>query len=96
MAVGVAALIGFSPIMLLWFFYLGILILGRLPGGKPAAWDEGEAIPWQSPGQRMAESLQPKEAPDADVIDVDATELDGDGDPSNGGGGPRRKRKRRD
>jgi uncharacterized membrane protein len=92
MVVGIATLVGIPPFMLLWFVFLGVLLVGKFPGGKPAAWDEGEAIPWQTPGQRMAESLEPKEAPDSDVIDVDATEVDDE--PSNGG--PRRKRKRRD
>jgi hypothetical protein len=97
MAVGVATLIGFSPFMLLWFVYLGVVLLGKVPGGKPAAWDEGEAIPWQTPGQRMAKSLEPKEAADPDVIDVDATEVGDEGDPDDGSGngGPRRKRKGR-
>jgi hypothetical protein len=92
MAVGVAALIGFSPIMLLWFVYLGVLLLGWLPGGRPPAWEEGEAVPWATPGERAAESLEasqpdpgePVEAPEPPQIE-------------NGSGGePPRKRKQRD
>ncbi len=105
MAVGVAALIGFSPIMLLWFMYLGVLLLGWLPNGRPAAWEEGEAIPWQSPGQKAAESLEPAE-PSAEEGSQPKLEEGPDvGEPveapeppelGNGAGGERRKRKKRD
>ncbi len=102
MAVGVAALIGFSPIMLLWFIYLGVLLVGWLPGGRPPAWEEGEAVPWMTPGQKAAESLEPDPAePAADVGEgpdvgkpVEAPEPPELGNGS--GGGERRKRKKRD
>jgi hypothetical protein len=61
MAVGVAALIGLTPLALLWFFYLGLLLVGILPGGRPPAWAAGEAIPWPTPGQRIAADLDPGE-----------------------------------
>jgi hypothetical protein len=91
MAVGVAALIGFSPIMMLWFIYLGVLLVGWLPGGRPPAWEEGEAVPWVTPGERAAASLEPSgpdpgepvEAPEPPQIE-------------NGGGERPRKRKQRD
>jgi hypothetical protein len=101
MAVGVAALIQFTPIMLLWFIYLGVLLVGWLRGGRPPAWEEGEAVPWMTPGQKAAESLEP-EPPDASP-DVD--EGPDVGEPvqapeppelGNGSGGERRKRKRRE
>lgn len=98
MAVGVAALIGFSPIMMLWFIYLGALILGWIPGGKPPAWAAGEAVPWATPGEKAAASLEPSEP-----IDVAGSEVDGPveapepPEAENGDGGdPRRKRKQRD
>jgi hypothetical protein len=59
MAVGVAALIGLTPLALLWFLYAGLLILGRVPGGKPPAWDAGEAVPWPTAGQKAAAGLDP-------------------------------------
>ncbi len=81
MAVGVAALIGFTPLTMLWFVYLGFLLLGKVPGGKPPAWAAGEAVPWPTPGQRAAADL---EGPSAEPGD------------SEGPGEGRRKRKQRD
>jgi hypothetical protein len=105
MAVGVAALIGFSPIMLLWFIYLGLLLGGWLPSGRPPAWEEGEAVPWMTPGQKAAEDLEPEAGPAEAGPDVgegpdvgkpveapEPPEL-GNGD---GSGGEPRKRKKRD
>lgn len=96
MAVGVASLIGFSPITFIWFIYLGLLLSGAVPGGRPPAWEAGKAIPWPTPGEKAAAEMSP--GPDEDAtIDVDATEIDpDDGSRGNGGGGPRRKRKRRE
>jgi hypothetical protein len=34
-----------------WIVALGMLILGRLPGGRPPAWSVAEAIPWPSQQQ---------------------------------------------
>lgn len=105
MAVGVAALIGFSPIMLLWFIYLGVLLAGWLPGGRPAAWEEGEAVPWITPGQKAAESLEPEpaepgpeigEGPDVgEPVEAPEPPELGNGNGS-GSGGERRKRKKRE
>lgn len=95
MAVGVAALIGFAPIVFIWFFYLGLMLIGRLPKGRPPAWAAGEAIPWPTPGQRVAEEIEP---PDPDAIDVgefDAPENPAPSNDNGNGGGQRRKRKRR-
>jgi hypothetical protein len=95
MAVGVAALIGLTPLALLWFAYLGFLILGRVPGGKPPAWGAGEAIPWPTPGEKVAAEL---EGPTEDG----GPAADGPDDPPpsagapEGAGGERRKRKQRD
>ena len=96
MAVGFASLIGFSPLTFIWFIYVGILLMGVLPTGKPPAWAAGEAIPWLTPGQKAAAEMEPS---DPDAIDVDSSEIDPDEapQPPNGNGGnPPRKRKRRD
>jgi hypothetical protein len=53
----------------LWFGWLGFLILGRTPQGRPPAWETGEAMPWPKPGERPAE---PK---GATVVEGDATEV---------------------
>ena len=53
MALGAVSFL-FFQFALLWFVYLGILLLGRVPGGKPPAWEAGEAIPWPTPGDKAA------------------------------------------
>jgi hypothetical protein len=91
MASGVALLLGPAfYITLVWFIYFGLLLVGKLPKGRPPAWAAGEAIPWPTPGEKVAAELQPD---DPDVIDVDAVESPQDA--ANGSGGERRKRKRR-
>jgi hypothetical protein len=47
----------FFQFALLWFVYLGLLLIGRVPGGKPPAWESGEPIPWPTPGDRAAADL---------------------------------------
>jgi hypothetical protein len=99
MALGVAALLLLVQFSLIFFLYFGLLLIGKIPGGRPPAWAAGEAIPWPSPGQKIAAQMEPS---DPDAIDVDAVEEEeeppsppngnGSGGPS--GGGPR-KRKRR-
>ncbi len=81
----------FPQYALIWFVYLGLLFAGWLPRGRPPAWQAGEAIPWPTPGERMAEQMSP-----------DEQDEDGEGpsgeepptDPPQQPGG-RRKRKRR-
>ncbi|HUC01058.1 MAG TPA: hypothetical protein VMS11_14655, partial [Solirubrobacterales bacterium] len=82
---------------LIFFLYFAVLLIGKLPGGRPPAWAAGEAIPWPSPGEKMAAQMEPS---DPDAIDVDAVEEDAEPPPSNGNGGPSggsppKKRKRR-
>jgi hypothetical protein len=96
MALGVAALLLLVQFTLVFFLYFGLLLIGKIPGGKPPAWAAGEAIPWPTPGEKMAAQLEPK---DPDAVDVDAVEEEPpDGSNGNGSGdGPlRKKRKRRD
>jgi hypothetical protein len=83
MALGVAALLLLVQFCLIFFIYFGLLLVGKLPGGRPPAWAAGEAVPWPSPGQRMAKELEPKDGgPDPDdgddagaTIDSSAAEL---------------------
>jgi hypothetical protein len=56
MALGAVSFI-FFQFTLLWFVYLGLLIAGWVPGGKPPAWNTGEAEPWPTPGDRAADEL---------------------------------------
>jgi hypothetical protein len=52
MALG-AALLLLGPSMLIaaliWFLYVGLMIGGRLPSGRPPAWAAGESVPWPVP-----------------------------------------------
>jgi hypothetical protein len=94
MAVGFASIIGFSPLTFIWFIYIGVMLLGVLPGSRPPAWDAGAAIPWPTPGEKAAAEMEPA---DPDVVDVDSEEIgDFEPPPKNGNGGePPRKRKKR-
>lgn len=85
MALGVAALLLLVQFTMIWFVYFGLLLLGRLPGGRPPAWAAGEPIPWPTPGERAAESLEAANPAEQAVPD--------DGEAP---GGERRKRKQRD
>lgn len=93
MAVGFASIIGFSPLTFLWFVYVGLLLAGILPGGRPPAWDAGAAIPWPTAGEKAAREMEPS---DPDAIDVESEEIASTEPPRNGNGGePPRKRKKR-
>jgi hypothetical protein len=66
MASGIAFLLGpLSFIALLWFAYFGLLLAGLVPGGRPPAWEAGEAVPWPTPGERAAAELEPSESEEA-------------------------------
>ena len=54
MALGAVSFI-FFQFALLWFVYLGILLLRR--DSQPPAWAAGEAIPWPAPGDKAAAGL---------------------------------------
>ncbi len=86
MALGVATLLGLVLFVALWFIYLALLLVGKVPAGRPPAWAAGEAIPWPTPGEKAAASLEASDDPDSD----------GPPESGNGSGGERRKRKQRD
>jgi hypothetical protein len=60
MALGVTVLLGIILFLLLWLVYLGLLIGGWVPGGRPPAWAAGEAVPWPSAGEKAAAELSPE------------------------------------
>ena len=98
-ALGVASII-FFQYTLLWIAYLGLLIGGWTPRGRPPAWAAGEAVSWPTPGERAAESLQGEEEPDEAGEPRTAPEPSGETDAGDQSAdkpasGPRRKRKRR-
>lgn len=55
MALGAVSFL-FFQFALLWFVYIGLLLAGWVPGGRPPAWETGEAEPWPTPGEKMAGS----------------------------------------
>ena len=75
-ALGVAS-IALSQYTPLFFIYLGLLIGGMTPRGRPPAWAAGKAMPWPTPGERAAESLRGEEG---ETIEGSASEVE------NGGG----------
>jgi hypothetical protein len=72
-------------------------VLDRLPGGRPPAWDAGEAIPWPSPGEKAAAELAgPDGELDYDPESPGLREGEAEADEPGDGGAERRKRKQRD
>lgn len=104
MALGVAALLLLVQFVLIFFIYFGLLLIGRIPGGRPPAWAAGEAVPWPTPGERAAAELEPRELSEAGEPGEEPAPGEagdsgeepappGEGEP---GAGERRKRKQRD
>jgi hypothetical protein len=58
MALGVTVLLGIVFFLLIWLVYVGLLIGGWLPRGRPPAWEAGEAIPWPTPGDKAAAAME--------------------------------------
>lgn len=87
MASGVAFLLGpLFLITLIWLLYFGLVVIDKVPGGRPPAWAAGEAVPWPTPGEKAAAELEPADLSDAAPSDSS------DADPAE----PPRKRKQRD
>lgn len=67
-ALGAATVLIFPVALLMlmfWLIFVGLTFLGRIPGGRPPAWEAGEAIPWPTPGERAAAELE--KAPDKEL-----------------------------
>jgi hypothetical protein len=93
MVAGIAFLLGpLFLVALVWFVYFGMLCLGIVPGGRPPAWEAGEAIPWPTPGDKAAAELEPEGGWDEDE---QARIEPGEGDDEPPSESPR-KRKRRE
>ena len=71
-------------ILTLWLLLLGVLFLGRWPGGTPPAWRTGQAEPWPGGGRRGG---RPAPAPEPEPVVAGA--------PGPGPGARRKKRKKR-
>lgn len=104
-ALGVVSILpNMLPFLMVWFIYIGLLIAGWVPRGRPPAWAAGEAIPWQSAGDRAAKSMGHDidgegteiEPVEGDPIDADlGTNGSGTSSPGRTSGNNPRKRKRR-
>jgi hypothetical protein len=80
------------PAMLAWVGYVGLLFVGKVPGGQPRAWPAGEAVPIPRPGE------EPPAQSGGDAIEGEATEVEPDGEggrASKRSAAPRQKRKRK-
>ncbi len=67
MAAGITFLLGpLFLIGLVWLAYFAFLAIGKVPGGKPPAWEAGEAVPWPTPGERAAAELEGEKDPKDD------------------------------
>jgi hypothetical protein len=64
---------GSFVIQIFWLGALGILFLGRWPGGRGPAWDSGQAEPWPTPAQRRG--LATAGEPDEPATDPDPEPL---------------------
>jgi hypothetical protein len=61
MVAGISFLLGpLIFVAMVFFVYFGLLALGIIPGGRPPAWEAGEAIPWETPGERAAVEMEPE------------------------------------
>lgn len=95
---------GPQVIQLFWIAALGLLFIGRWPGGRGPAWERGEAIPWPSAAQQRAEAARDGEEsgggsdPASDEARLEAPSRAPDGPepspPSPGGERANRKRRR--
>ena len=84
----------FLPFYLILLIYLGLLTAGWLPRGRPPAWEAGEAVPWPTPGERMAEQMESEE--EDGVVEGEGAEKPPGEEPNPPRqSGERRKRKRR-
>ena len=91
MALGAVSFL-FLQFTLLWFIFIGLLIVGWIPKGRPPAWAAGEAVPWLLPGEQLDD--------DEDVIDGTGEPVGDDLTPAEAGPeaealGERIKRKKR-
>jgi hypothetical protein len=92
MVAGIAFLLGpLFLVALVWFVYFGMLCLGIVPGGRPPAWEAGEAMPWPTPGDKAAAELEPEGGWDGDS--ENGSQVDPDDEPPSE---PPRKRKQRE
>lgn len=52
-----------------WFIALGVMLLGKLPGGRPAAWETGTPQPWPTRAEMMEAAERAREAQQSELAD---------------------------
>lgn len=99
MALGASTLIASLvaiPALSVWFAYVGAVFIGRVPRGRPPAWDAGEAMAPLRPGESRDAATA---SGPSSVIEGDATEIPGVGETNSNAArrerAKKRKRKRR-
>jgi hypothetical protein len=78
--------------VLCWLVYFGMLLFGRVPSGRPPAWDAGEAVPWPTAGE---EPVAAAAGANGEVVEGDATEIPGVDENPNAARRERAKRRKR-
>lgn len=63
--------LGVQVLQLFWFAALGLLFLGRWPGGRGPAWQTGEATPWPGAAEQRAE-MERRRAEAEGVVEPEA------------------------
>jgi hypothetical protein len=81
--------------LLVWMGYVGLTFVGKVPGGKPPAWDAGKAIPWPRPGDPASAPPGGGEAIEAPATEVNGDRQTGEASDPDATGPQKRKRKRR-
>lgn len=99
MALGAVSLL-FLQFTVIWFIYAGLLFAGWVPGGRPRAWETGEAVPWPAPGEAQSKPSDESEAGEEGEAGEPAGEEGGSPPsgptpPSGGARSRKKKRKRR-
>lgn len=92
----------FTLFTLAWFIYLGLLLAGWVPGGRPPAWASGEARPWPKGGPLFGggsdrdgeDSGDGVIEGEAEEVVAEPAELPGEVDEMETGEAPRKRKKR--
>ncbi|MEI7889651.1 MAG: hypothetical protein WCI34_05015, partial [Actinomycetes bacterium] len=57
---------GLLLVQAFWLLAVAATIAGRWPGGRPPAWDDGEAHPWPSAAEVRAQAAEARELADSE------------------------------
>lgn len=97
MALGVGSILLGSPILLVYFLAISLLLAAFWPGGRPPAWDAGVAMPWPKPGEEPVASVadEADQAAQPEDFEGSATEVPSPGRPGRRDNKRKRKRKAR-